>query len=168
MYLEVSILLDELTRDLPMNGECRYSRVAWIWIAPNKLHQQSYLSMRNFFSERRSLRPVMFDEWDHLEEQRFYENDILNFGYVYTDLSTDMITIATDEMSYISTLYANRRKDLNNITLRSSYTDKHGAVRNRLCSQFRSIFYKTMEREWEQNPLILFSADDFFEDDEEY
>lgn len=35
----VSTLLDELTRDLPMNGQCRYSRVAWVWIAPNKLHQ---------------------------------------------------------------------------------------------------------------------------------
>lgn len=103
-----------------------------------------------------------------MPEQRFYENDILNYSYVYTDLSTDMIPIATDEMSYISILYANRRKVLNNITLRSSYTDKHGAVRNRLGSQFRSIFYKTMEREWEQNPLMLFSADDFFEDDDEY
>ena len=423
----VSTLLDELTRDLPMNGQCRYSRVAWVWIAPNKLHQQSYQSMRNFFSERRSLRPVMFDECDHLEglhpgdvlflnwesinkdnavmirdneqnrtlyelirktkveqhlpvvviideehmfagrnakksemvlqaiqphielrvsatpttqsynavvvkrqdvieeemikkgiqlnpnvksskeqseltvnqrllkkalekrkeladayqeyginpllliqlpndtsesmsssdktiaeemrayleqvcgisvdngrlavwlskdkspnlqnitrsdditevllfkqaialgwdcprasvllifrdlqcmtfttqtvgrilrmpEQRFYENDKLNYGYVYTDLSTDMIKIVGDDMNYISTLYANRRKDLNNITLLSSYTDKHGAVRNRLGSQFRSIFYKTMEREWEQNPLMLFSAEDFFEDDGE-
>ena len=56
-------------------------------------------------------------------------------------------------MNYISTLYANRKKDLPNITLRSYYTDKHGATRNRLGSQFRSIFYKTMEREWEQNPL---------------
>ena len=63
----VSTLLDELTRDLPMNGQCRYSRVAWVWIAPNKLHQQSYRSMRNFFSERRSLRPVMFDECDHVD-----------------------------------------------------------------------------------------------------
>ena len=34
-------------------------------------------------------------------------------------------------------------------------------------SQFRSIFYKTMEREWEQNPLLLFSVEDFFEDDGE-
>lgn len=423
----VSTLLDELTRDLPLNGECRYSRVAWVWIAPNKLHQQSYQSMRNFFSERRSLRPVMFDECDHLEglhpgdvlflnwesinkdnavmirdneqnrtlyelirktkieqhlpvvviideehmfagrnakksemvlqaiqphielrvsatpttqsynavvvkrqdvieeemikkgiqlnpnvksckeqseltmnqrllkkalqkrkelaeaykqyginpllliqlpndtsetmsssdktiaeemrayleqvcgisvdngrlavwlskdkspnlqnitrsdditevllfkqaialgwdcprasvllifrdlqsmtfttqtvgrilrmpEQRFYENDLLNYGYVYTDLSADMIKVVGDDMNYISTLYANRRKDLNNITLLSSYTDKHGAVRNRLGSQFRSIFYQTMEREWEQNPLMLFSAEDFFEDDDE-
>ena len=71
-------------------------------------------------------------------------------------------------MTEISTLYANRRKVLNNITLRSYYTDKHSAVRNRLGSQFRSIFYKTIEREWEQNPLMQFSADDFFEDDDEY
>lgn len=49
----VSTLLDELTRDLPMNGQCRYSRVAWVWIAPNKLHQQSYRSMRNFHDFRR-------------------------------------------------------------------------------------------------------------------
>ena len=423
----VSTLLDELTRDLPMNGECRYSRVAWVWIAPNKLHQQSYRSMRNFFSERRSLRPVMFDECDHLDglhpgdvlflnwesinkdnavmirdneqnrtlyelirktkieqrlpvvviideehmfagrnakksemvlqaiqphielrvsatpvtqsynavvvkrqdvineemikkvielnpnvksnkeqseltvnqrllkkalekrrqlaeayreyginpllliqlpndssesmsskdktiaqemqayleqvcdisvangrlavwlskdkspnlqnitrpdditevllfkqaialgwdcprasvllifrelqsmtfttqtvgrilrmpEQHFYQNDSLNYGYVYTDLSADMISIVGDDMNYISTLYANRRKDLQNISLLSSYTDKHGTVRNRLGSQFRSIFYKTMEQEWEQNPLLLFSVEDFFENDDE-
>ena len=423
----VSTLLDELTRELPINGECRYSRVAWVWIAPNKLHQQSYRSMRNFFSERRSLRPIMFDECDHLDglhpgdvlflnwesinkdnavmirdneqnrtlyelirktkieqhlpvvvvideehmfagknakksemvlqaiqphielrvsatpvtqsynavvvkrqevineemikkgielnpnvksskeqseltvnqrllkkalqkrkelaeaykeyginpllliqlpndssesmsskdktiaaemqayleqvcdisvangrlavwlskdkspnlqnitrpdditevllfkqaialgwdcprasvllifrelksmnfttqtvgrilrmpEQHFYKNDILNYGYVYTDLSADMISIVGDDMNYISTLYANRKKDLQNISLLSSYADKHGAVRNRLGSQFRSIFYKTMEQEWEQNPLLLFSAEDFFEDDGE-
>ena len=423
----VSTLLDELTRDLPINGECRYSRVAWVWIAPNKLHQQSYRSMRNFFSERRSLRPVMFDECDHLDglhpgdvlflnwesinkdnavmirdneqnrtlyelirktkieqhlpvvviideehmfagrnakkselvlqaiqphielrvsatpvtqsynavvvkrqdvineemikkgielnpnvksskeqseltvnqrllkkalekrkelaeaykeyginpllliqlpndssesmsskdktiaeemqayleqvcdisvangrlavwlskdkspnlqnitrpdditevllfkqaialgwdcprasvllifrelqsmtfttqtvgrilrmpEQHFYQNDALNYGYVYTDLSADMISIVGDDMNYISTLYANRKKDLQNISLLSSYADKHGAVRNRLGSQFRSIFYQTMEQEWEQNPLLLFSAEDFFEDDGE-
>ena len=62
-----SALLDELTQELPENGDCIYTRVAWVWIAPNKLHQQSYRSMRNFFSETRSLRPVMFDECDHLE-----------------------------------------------------------------------------------------------------
>ena len=423
----VSTLLDELTRDLPMNGQCRYSRVAWVWIAPNKLHQQSYRSMRNFFSERRSLRPVMFDECNHVDglhpgdvlflnwesinkdnavmirdneqnrtlyelirktkieqhlpvvviideehmfagrnakksemvlqaiqphielrvsatpvtqsyhavlvkrqdvineemikkgielnpnvksskeqseltvnqrllkkalekrkelaeaykeyginpllliqlpndssesmslkdktiaeemqayleqicdisvangrlavwlskdkspnlqnitqpdditevllfkqaialgwdcprasvllifrelqsmtfttqtvgrilrmpEQHFYQNECLNYGYVYTDLAADMISIVGDDMNYISTLYANRKRDLQNISLRSSYKDKNGATRNRLGSQFRSVFFKTMEREWEQNPLLLFSPEDFFEDDGE-
>ena len=62
-----SKLLDEVTYELPMDGECKYTQVAWVWIAPNKLHQQSYKSMKNFFSEKRSLRPVMFDECNHLE-----------------------------------------------------------------------------------------------------
>ena len=56
-----STLLDELTDEV-RDGKCKYTDVAYIWIAPNKLHQQSYLSMRNFFTETRRLHPVMFDE----------------------------------------------------------------------------------------------------------
>lgn len=419
-----SALLDEVTRDLPMNGECKYTQVAWVWIAPNKLHQQSYRSMRNFFSETRSLRPVMFDECDHLEglskgdvlflnwesinkdnavmirdneqnrtlyelirrtkidkhmpvvviideehmfggrnakksemvlqaiqpkieirisatpvtmsfnavevkrkdvideemikrgiqlnpnvktskeqsmltvnqrllkkaldkrnelakayrehginpmlliqlpndsseslnanertiaeemkaylatlniteeneklavwlskdksphladitkannhtevllfkqaialgwdcprasvllifrelqsmtfttqtvgrilrmpEQRFYSDNRLNYGYVYTNLSADIISIVGDDMNYISTVYANKRRDLNNITLRSAYIDKHGPQRNRLGSTFREEFYRVMESELEQNPL-MFSFEDMFEDED--
>ena len=422
-----SALLDELTQELPENGECIYTRVAWVWIAPNKLHQQSYRSMRNYFSETRSLRPVMFDECDHLEglqqgdvlflnwesinkdnavmirdneqnrtlmellrrtriqnnvpivvvideehmfggrnavkservlrsispkielrisatpvtmsfqtvevrrsevvaeemikkgvelnpnvrssneqssltvnqqllvkalkkreelakaykeyginpllliqlpndtsdtlsndektiaeemkvylremcdisvengrlavwlskdkspnlenitraddmtevllfkqaialgwdcprasvllifrelksmtfttqtvgrilrmpEQRFYRDDRLNHGYVYTNLSEDIIQIVGDDMNYLSTIFANRRKDFNSITLRSVYQDKNGKRRNRLGADFRALFMKMMETEWEQNPMMLFSEEDFFEQDGE-
>ena len=418
-----SALLDELTQELPENGDCIYTRVAWVWIAPNKLHQQSYRSMRNFFSETRSLRPVMFDECDHLEglqqgdvlflnwesinkdnavmirdneqnrtlfellrrtriqnnvpivvvideehmfggrnamksdkvlksinpkielrisatpvtmsfqavevrrsevvaeemikkgvelnpnvrssneqtsltvnqqllvkalkkreelakayaeyginpllliqlpndtsdtlsndektiaeemkaylqdmcnisvengklavwlskdkspnldtitkaddmtevllfkqaialgwdcprasvllifrelksmtfttqtvgrilrmpEQRFYRDDRLNHGYVYTNLSEDIIQIVGDDMNYLSTIFANRRPEFNGITLRSVYQDKNGARRNRLGADFRALFLKMMEREWEQNPMMLFNEEDFFE-----
>ena len=422
-----SALLDEVTRDLPMNGECKYTQVAWVWIAPNKLHQQSYKSMRNFFSETRSLHPVMFDECNHLEglekgdvlfvnwesinkdnavmirdneqnrtlyelirrtkidrhmpvvvvideehmfggrnakkseivlqainpkieirisatpvtmsfkavevkrkdvieeemikkgihlnpnvksskeqqditinqqllkkaldkrnelakiykqyginpllliqlpndskesltadertiaeemkaylntycnisvengklavwlstdkspnleditkpddmtevllfkqaialgwdcprasvllifrelqsmtfttqtvgrilrmpEQKFYQDDRLNHGYVYTNLSADIISIVGDDMNYISTVYANKRKELNNITLRSYYIDKNGPQRNRLGSTFRTIFNKTIEENWNQNPPYLFSFDEMFETNED-
>jgi type III restriction enzyme len=422
-----SALLDELTQELPQNGDCIYTRVAWVWIAPNKLHQQSYRSMRNYFSETRSLRPVMFDECDHLEglqqgdvlflnwesinkdnavmirdneqnrtlfellrrtriqnnvpivvvideehmfggrnamksekvlksinpkielrisatpvtmsfqavevrrkdvveeemikkgvelnpnvrssneqtsltvnqqllvkalkkreelakayaeyginpllliqlpndtsdtlsneektiaeemkaylsemcnisvengklavwlskdkspnlenitkaddmtevllfkqaialgwdcprasvllifrelksmtfttqtvgrilrmpEQRFYHDDRLNYGYVYTNLSEDIIQIVGDDMNYLSTIFANRRKDFNGITLRSVYQDKHFKGRNRLGADFRAFFLKMMETEWEQNPMMLFNEEDFFENDGE-
>lgn len=56
-----SKVLDELTSQLAEEGK----QVAIIWIAPNKLHQQSYMSMRNFFSETHVLTPVMYDELDH-------------------------------------------------------------------------------------------------------
>ena len=422
-----SALLDELTQELPENGDCIYTRVAWVWIAPNKLHQQSYRSMRNFFSETRSLRPVMFDECDHLEglqqgdvlflnwesinkdnavmirdneqnrtlfellrrtriqsnvpivvvideehmfggrnamksekvlksinpkielrisatpvtmsfqavevrrsevvaeemikkgvelnpnvrssneqtsltvnqqllvkalkkreelakayaeyginpllliqlpndtsdtlsneektiaeemkaylsdmcnisvengklavwlskdkspnldtitkaddmtevllfkqaialgwdcprasvllifrelksmtfttqtvgrilrmpEQRFYRDDRLNHGYVYTNLSEDIIQIVGDDMNYLSTIFANRRPEFKGITLRSVYQDKNGIRRNRLGADFRAVFLKMMETEWEQNPMLLFNEEDFFESDDE-
>ncbi len=56
-----SQLLDELVTQFAELGR----EAAFIWIAPNKLHQQSYMKMRNFFSETRVLRPVMYDELDH-------------------------------------------------------------------------------------------------------
>ena len=40
------------------------NRVAFIWIAPNKLHEQSYFKMKNYFTESRLLKPVVYDELD--------------------------------------------------------------------------------------------------------
>ena len=59
-----SAMLDELKAEVEQSGECRYDRVAFIWIAPNKLHIQSYKSLKNYFSETHNLRTLMFDEVD--------------------------------------------------------------------------------------------------------
>ena len=56
-----SEMLDRLTTERADEGR----EVAVIWIAPNKLHQQSYMKMKNFFTETRVLTPVMYDELDH-------------------------------------------------------------------------------------------------------
>jgi type III restriction enzyme len=102
-----------------------------------------------------------------MPEQRFYRDDRLNHGYVYTNLSEDIIQIVGDDMNYLSTIFANRRPEFNSITLRSVYQDKNGARRNRLGADFRALFLKMMEREWEQNPMMLFNEEDFFESDGE-
>ena len=59
-----SEMLDRLVRELPTRTDSAIRDVAFIWIAPNKLHEQSYLKMKNFFSETRSLQPKMYDEID--------------------------------------------------------------------------------------------------------
>lgn len=101
-----------------------------------------------------------------MPEQQFYQNDLLNYGYVYTNLSADIIQIVGDDMNYLSSVYANRRKDIENITLRSCYID-HRMQRNRLGSQFRAVFAKKMEEEWNQNPMMLFSVEDMFSKQED-
>ena len=62
-----SQMLADLTEELQSRGDSPYQQVAFIWIAPNKLHQQSYFKMKNYFTETRLLRPVMYDEIDQSE-----------------------------------------------------------------------------------------------------
>ena len=57
-------MLARLTEELQLRGDSPVREVAYIWIAPNKLHQQSYLKMRSYFSGTRLLRAVMYDEMD--------------------------------------------------------------------------------------------------------
>lgn len=59
-----SEVLWKLTEELPTRSDCPYSQVAYVWIAPNKLHEQSYFKMKSYFSETNTLRPAIYDELD--------------------------------------------------------------------------------------------------------
>lgn len=59
-----SEVLWKLTEELPTRSDCPYHQVAYVWIAPNKLHEQSYFKMKSYFSETNTLRPVIYDELD--------------------------------------------------------------------------------------------------------
>lgn len=68
-----SRMLADLTSQLADKGR----EVALIWIAPNKLHQQSYLKMKNYFKETRVLSPVMYDELDHSADGYIQPGEVL-------------------------------------------------------------------------------------------
>ena len=78
-----------------------------------------------------------------MPEQKHYSNDILNYGYVYTDIAKDKIQIVTADADYIvkNTIVAYRRKDLNNISLPSCYSDRPNITRNYLGPDFRKVLY---------------------------
>lgn len=62
-----SEMLATLYEELQTRSDLPFQDVAYIWIAPNKLHEQSYFKMKNFFTETRLLRAVMYDELDHCD-----------------------------------------------------------------------------------------------------
>ena len=78
-----------------------------------------------------------------MPEQKHYSNDILNYGYVYTDIAKDKIQIVTADADYIvkNTIVAYRRVDLNNISLPSCYSDRPNITRNYLGPDFRKVLY---------------------------
>jgi len=96
-----------------------------------------------------------------MPEQSFYEQDELNYGYVYTNLNADKILIEPDSMNYISTIFANIRENLHNIKLPSVYqnTSKQPPV---LGSDFPRFFAYEAEKILNMQPTTLYKAPDFY------
>ena len=96
-----------------------------------------------------------------MPEQHFYEDDRLNWGYVYTNLSKDIIKIVQDDMDYMSNIHAVRRENLCNVVLRSEYCERPAIVRNRLGPDFKKVLAKVFEDILlvKNRQLPLFTAD---------
>lgn len=97
-----------------------------------------------------------------MPEQHFYEDDRLNWGYVYTNLSKDIIKIVQDDMDYMSNIHAVRRENLCNVVLRSKYCEKPAIARKRLGPDFKGVLARVFEDVLlvKNRQLSLFTIDD--------
>lgn len=104
-----------------------------------------------------------------MPEQKYYTDQRLNQGYVYTNLSKDIIEIVKDDMDYLSTnVVALRREGINNIVLDSEYSERLSTDRNRLGTDFKEVLKNTFKSEWglSTGQLSLFNEDMLFGDGE--
>ncbi|MCQ2218966.1 MAG: DEAD/DEAH box helicase family protein [Paludibacteraceae bacterium] len=97
-----------------------------------------------------------------MPQQRFYNNPILNMGYVYTDLSADVIKIEADSIDYISMQQAVRRDGLTNITLKSYKEERSNKENNVLRADFKKVLFDYFVNEWtlQKQGSLVFSWDD--------
>ena len=94
-----------------------------------------------------------------MPEQRYYATEALNVGYVYTDISKDVINIVSEDMSYLckAAYLGVRREGLQNVALTSSYSQYRSADRNRLNPDFRQVLAQVFEERWAVQQPLLFS-----------
>ena len=61
-----------------------YESVAFVWIAPNRLHSQAYESLNTLFAETRALNPIMFDG---ISDGQLHHGDVLclNWGSIHSE-----------------------------------------------------------------------------------
>lgn len=100
-----------------------------------------------------------------MPEQKYYTDQRLNQGYVYTNLSKDIIEIVKDDMDYLSTnIVALRREGITNIVLVSEYSERLSTDRNRLGTDFKDVLKNTFKSEWglSSGKLTLFTEDMLF------
>lgn len=83
--------LRRLVEELPQQGgvgrrSSGRSRVAFIWLAPNQLHQQSLERFRAYFAETRVLRPVQFSD----VQQHLLPGDVLFLNWQSVNKETNV------------------------------------------------------------------------------
>jgi type III restriction enzyme len=66
--------LNRLCEELPDKPEFQNRQVAFIWLAPNQLHLQSFQALKHYFSELRSIKPIQFGD---VTEGRLLPNQVL-------------------------------------------------------------------------------------------
>jgi len=70
----MALLLRDLTNELPNQFKIPNKKVAYIWIAPNALHLQSYKSLKSFFEETKDIRTMQFED---ITEDKLNSNELL-------------------------------------------------------------------------------------------
>jgi type III restriction enzyme len=70
----MAAFLNKLCEEIPDKLELEKRNVAFVWIAPNKLHIQSYMALRNYFAELRSIKPIQFDD---ITDNELKPNEVL-------------------------------------------------------------------------------------------
>jgi type III restriction enzyme len=83
-----------------------------------------------------------------MPEQKHYENELLNIGYVYTNIQNKVIQVVKDDLDYFSLQYAYRKKNIPLPHLAASFVVNDRQTPGYLLSDFERIFYKQVERKY--------------------
>lgn len=107
--LMVTQAMRELVAELP-TAPCQYHKAAFVWLAPNKLHLQTYLSMKNFFQDNFMLRPIVFEEMDTSADDAFlHPAEVLCLNWQSINSTKNIITQATESRPSLYDLLARTR-----------------------------------------------------------
>lgn len=81
-----------------------------------------------------------------MPEQKHYKDDTLNYGYVYTNLNKDLITILPEEADFISENKAVRNDTIYSPVALNSYYIQKEIQRNRIGMHFREALFSAAEK----------------------
>ncbi|MBV5313553.1 MAG: DEAD/DEAH box helicase family protein, partial [Prolixibacteraceae bacterium] len=98
-----------------------------------------------------------------MPQQKHYENELINFGYVYTNLQNKIIKIVADDLDYFSMQIAKRKDCFLYDRLTTAFRVNDRVAAGYLLSSFERIFFSKVEERYgvQQIPeRILFNQDE--------
>ena len=115
--------------------------IALGWDCPRASVLLIYREMRNERFTVQTMGRIL-----RMPEQKHYANEALNYGYVYTNLNKDLITILPEEADYITENRANRNNEIYQAVALKSYYIQKEIKRNRIGLHFREALFKAAEQ----------------------
>ena len=115
--------------------------IALGWDCPRASVLLIYREMRNERFTVQTMGRIL-----RMPEQKHYANEALNYGYVYTNLNKDLITILPDEADYITENRATRNERIYQAVALKSYYIQKEISRNRIGLHFREALFKAAEQ----------------------
>lgn len=107
--------LQQMARTVPMAEGVPCRRLAYLWIAPNQLHQQSLTKLKAFFEETRTLRCREFHD---LGDRALAENDVLFFNWQSISQAKNVVIRENESGRYLeAVLEETRRKGIEIIAI---------------------------------------------------
>lgn len=70
----MAAFLNQLCVEIPDKLELPKRKVAYVWFAPNQLHLQSYLSLKDYYKELRTIKPIQFED---VTDNKLHPNEML-------------------------------------------------------------------------------------------
>lgn len=83
-----------------------------------------------------------------MPQQKHYENELINFGYVYTNLQNKIIQIVADDLDYFSMQIAKRKDCFLYDRLTTAFRMNDRAASGYLLSSFERIFFRKVEERY--------------------
>ncbi len=106
-----SEMLSRIAEELPQKMDSAINEVAFIWIAPNKLHEQSYFKMKSYFTETRILQPVIYDELDHSIEGFIRPGQVLFVNWESINKENSLMIRETEHSSSLYDITRRTQED---------------------------------------------------------
>lgn len=105
-----SAAMEEIAGTLQFEYDGTTNKVAFIWLAPNKLHEQSYLCMKSYFKYTNNMRPIVWDEVDHTLGH-FEHGDVLFLNWPSINRDDNLIWRQTETNEDLLTIINNTRDE---------------------------------------------------------
>lgn len=110
----MAILLRDLVNGLPNRFDILNRNVAYIWIAPNTLHLQSYESLKHFFEETRDIRTMQFED---ITDDKLNPNELLFLNWQSISSEDNLYVRETETDKTLYTYIQNTKNDNTEIVL---------------------------------------------------